>query len=558
MPSEARNRTIEAWMTRIRTRQVMLPRFQRFEAWGHTQVCQLFNTILQDLPCGVVLTLDIGDEEPFVARPIVGAPTTGEKITEHLLDGQQRMTAIWRGLRNDYPDRTYFLCLMTDEETGMPYFVDSVSRYFRRGDDRRFPLWVDDPRQQWERRMIPLDLLAPGDESNSDYREWARNSIEDRDEREDVTDTVHEVRSRIRGFNLPFLFLPVQTSQEVALQLFVRMNTSATPLSAYDVVVAQVEAQHGVSLHDLVAHVRETCPAIAKYYEVEALILNASALLQRRSPSNATYMSREFVIQLIENWDVLLRGIQRTAGFLLDERIFDADRLPTDIVVPVLTALWAEVSDGGDAEGFARLAFKKYFWRAAFSNRYERSTGTRMLTDYNELREYIQSESHETCPTIFDEAQHPLPETSELIEAGWPKKKDRLARAILNVSLKDGGWDLADGSVVNQENLAKREYHHLFPVAHLRRQVPPVPDGKIYSALNCALVTWRTNRVISDSEPERYLAQRRESFDPGEMEIRNRLESHLIPYDELVNCGYDAFLERRAEMIHQGMRELCN
>jgi hypothetical protein len=32
---------------------------------------------LQDLPIGAVLVLEIGDEEPFISRTIVGAPTTG-------------------------------------------------------------------------------------------------------------------------------------------------------------------------------------------------------------------------------------------------------------------------------------------------------------------------------------------------------------------------------------------------------------------------------------------------------------------------------------------------
>jgi hypothetical protein len=71
---EARNRTLPNWFTRIRTRQITLPRFQRFEAWTHTQVTALLNTVLQGLPAGAVLTLEVGDTEAFVSRPMVGAP----------------------------------------------------------------------------------------------------------------------------------------------------------------------------------------------------------------------------------------------------------------------------------------------------------------------------------------------------------------------------------------------------------------------------------------------------------------------------------------------------
>ena len=553
MPSEARNRTLADWMTRIRTRQTVLPRFQRFQAWSHSQVTQLFNTILQDLPCGALLVLGIGDNEPFISRPVVGAPAEGERVTEHLLDGQQRITALWRGLNNDYPERTYFLYLREDEESGMSYYVDSVSRYRRRRDNQRLPLWADNPKGQWERRAIPLNLFAPGNEAQQAYNAWSKEAIEDLEERILINETVYDVRNQFSNFNLPFLSLPVQTKRDVALDVFIRTNTSATPLSAYDIVVAQVEASAGQSLHDLVSETKEICPAIARYYEPESLILAASALLQRRTPSNATYLTKDFGNRLVENWDKYLRGVERSAVFLEEERILDERRLPTDVVVPVLVALWAEAPEGLDAEGNARSTLRKYLWRAFFTKRYERSTATRSLADYNELRFYL-TDSEASNPSIFEEV---LPESSELVEAGWPNKKDRLARAILALSLKENGLDLADGSVAGHNNLSQREYHHLFPVAHLHRQYTDMPDDKIFTALNCALVTWRTNRAISDKEPERYLTERRQDVDLGEAEIRRRLESHIVPFDEMIAGDYDAFLEKRADLVHEAMLELC-
>ena len=80
-----------------------------------------------------------------------------------------------------------------------------------------------------------------------------------------------------------------------------------------------------------------------------------------------------------------------------------------------------------------------------------------------------------------------------------------------------------------------------------------MPDDKIYLSLNCALVTWHTNRNISAKEPERYLAERRDGTDLGENKIRARLATHLIPYDEMVSGRYQAFLAKRASLIHEAM-----
>lgn len=554
MTINAQNRLLPDWFTRIRTRQTVLPRFQRFEAWSHSNVTQLLNTILQGLPVGAVLTLEIGNEEPFLSRTIVGAPTNGERVTEHLLDGQQRLTGLWRALHNNYDDRTYFVFLKPDDETGMPYFVDTVGRWKKAGDKEYRPFWANDATEQWKRRMIPLDLFAPGDEANAAYKHWAKEAISDADEREAIAETRSEIRQRIATFNLPFLSLPVTTAKETALDVFIKMNTSAAPLKTYDIVVAQVEASLGQSLHELVADVKTACPNIASYYETDELTLYASALLQEKPPTNKTYLEKDFGKNLLAHWDELIEGIRRTEEFLEEERIFDGQRLPTDVVVPVLTALWAKAPDGLDAEGRARLVFRTYLWRAFFSNRYEKSTSTRALSDYLELQAYL-TKPDAPLPSIFDLQQHPLPEHHELILAGWPTKKERLARAILALALREGGRDLADGSTVSRTNLKKREYHHLFPDAYLTAQ--KVDQSEIYRSLNCALITWKTNRNISKKEPERYLTERLDGTGIDEQEVRQHLATHLVPYDEMVSGDYPAFLRKRAQLIHTKMRELC-
>ena len=555
MSIEARNRPLPDWFTRIGTRQTVLPRFQRFEAWGHANVIQLFNTILQDLPVGAVLVLDVGNEEPFVSRPVKGAPTTGERVTEHLLDGQQRLTALWRGLHNNYDDRTYFVFFTPDEETAMPYYVDSIARWKKEKDSELRPFWVNSPKEQWkQRRMIPLDLCAPDINAQQRFNKWAKEAIQEPDEREAISDSVSLIRQKFYSFNLPFLSLPVTTPKQTALDVFIKMNTSAAPLSTYDVVVAQVEAQMGKSLHDLVAATRGACPAIADYYPPENLALYSGALLQGRPPTNATYLAKDFGPQVLANWETFLKGVSRAVDFLKQERVFDSARLPTDVVVPVLVALWGIAPTGLDAEGNARTVLRRYLWRAFFSSRYEKSTNSRSLADFNELRPLVTG-TGVTTPSIFADAQYALPHREEIIASGWPVRRDRLARAILALALRHGGLDLADGGAVTRASLGMREYHHLFPIARLVQR--GIPDDKIYLTLNCALVTWRTNRNISDKEPERYLGERRVGSSLGDAEVKARLASHLIPHDELVEGDYEAFLKKRASLMHDAMIELC-
>ena len=175
------------------------------------------------------------------------------------------------------------------------------------------------------------------------------------------------------------------------------------------------------------------------------------------------------------------------------------------------------------------------------------------MIDYRQLKTAISGE--DTPVDIFNEQEHPLPQVEQFLTAGWPVRKDRLARAILATSLRAGGLDLADGSTVTRENILKREYHHLFPNARLKEK--GLSDREIFCSLNNALVTWKTNRTISDKEPELYLSERRDGTGLGEDEIRYRLKTHLIPYEEMTAGDYGSFLSKRAEMVYEAMISLC-
>ena len=107
--SEAPDRAVSDWLNSIDGGRLRLPSFQRGVAWEPKRVKSMLNTIIHDLPLGVALVLNVGDKEQFVSRALHTAPETGESVTEHLLDGQQRLTALYRALRDNDDKVTYFL-----------------------------------------------------------------------------------------------------------------------------------------------------------------------------------------------------------------------------------------------------------------------------------------------------------------------------------------------------------------------------------------------------------------------------------------------------------------
>lgn len=150
----------------------------------------------------------------------------------------------------------------------------------------------------------------------------------------------------------------------------------------------------------------------------------------------------------------------------------------------------------------------------------------------------------------------PLPELEEIKMAGWPRSRDRLGRAVSAVSFLGGAYDIADGTQLTPANAPHREYHHLYPVAYLRDN--GISEAAASVALNCALITWRTNRTISAKAPLEYLGDRVAGAPLGEDQVRDRLASHGIDYDDLAPEDFDAFLTNRARNVRNAFERLTD
>ena len=549
---EARNRDLEKWFSLIESGKVRLPRFQRFEAWRYPTISSFLESVLNGLPVGVALLLEVGDREVFHSRPLKGVAGPFERCTEHLLDGQQRLTALWRALNNDYEDRIFLI-----EET-------------EDGDVRvtpQWPLkWMKNPAKCWERGFIPVYVGCPGESGAEKANAWkdeaAGKGPDELKKFKEISKVVDSYRHKFAKFNIPFLSLPSTTTGDTAIDVFVKMNTNHVRLTAFDIVVAQFEARTGESLHERLKHIKSKVPRLATYRSnIENALLHVAALREGMPLRKSSFLGLNLK-GLLDDFPQIEESLNWAVGFLRQERIFDEKRLPTADVIPVLAALHPHLPKGPDELGNAAGMVRAYLWRAFATNRYESGMNTGTLQDLKGMVEELKS--GQRTAHIFDEDRYPLPLTRDLLRAGWPQRRTRLSRAILGASLRQGALDLADGSSATANNLTGREYHHLFPEAYLEKHLPEEDSDLAQRALNCALISWATNRRIGAKPPLVYLRERIDKSNLGEEEIRRRLESHLIPWDEFssdnpdVPHAYRRFLEARAELMVKALTDLCN
>jgi hypothetical protein len=340
------------------------------------------------------------------------------------------------------------------------------------------------------------------------------------------------------------------------------MNTNSKPLSTYEIIVAEVESVMGQSLHDLQDALDEEYPNVGRYSELSDLILPTSALLQNALPNQRGAWNMDKKV-MVEKWDVMKHGLSRMAEFLNNEGIYDRQRLPTNAVLAVIAALYAYIPESGDKRGQDELLLKKYLWHSFFTDRYENSAATHAFADFVALRKIILGEIRDSgaryeiddIPIFKD---HPIVEAEELPSAEWPKRATIRGRAILAVACRLGALDFSTGQRLGTSSIEQRHYHHIYPDALLKEA-----EINSFLALNCALITDKTNISIGRKDPLEFMKDRYK-WTSKEI-VSERLQSHLIPIDELANGGYvglsdgqkaeklksdfEAFIRRRAELI---------
>ncbi len=518
--SKAQDRTLGVWFHQIDQGSVKLPRFQRFEAWDRGRITSFLNTIISNLPVGVTLVLEVAGPEKFVSRYISSAERTTGTVTQNLLDGQQRLTAFWRAMHNNYEGETFFVYLPqfdhSDEVLGGEVEVRCVPRWINKN-KLRMPRWAEEPFRCFERRLIPIALLRPG-ELATDIDSWLSAATKPLEPAEADHDAFKKYK-------------------------------------AYSALKDKIKNEH--------------CPSAGHYGDLSDLILSTSALLQDKTPNARGKIEMDKAVML-KNWARLERGLDRMARLLASQGVYDEARLPTNAVLPVIAACYDLIPENGDFLGKGEKLLRQYLWSSFFTDRYENTASSRAYADFKALKALLLKQSYSddelaTVP-VLNRAEFALADVDSLLGTGWPKQVGIGARGILAVMTYLGALDFADNKPASFESNQKREYHHIFPTALLA-------DANIgsYLALNCAFITWKTNRIIGRKDPLEYLLDRVEWA--GEESVRERMKSHLIDFDLLASASYkglegeqlaaklkldfETFLRVRAKLVHTAVTELA-
>ena len=565
------DRRIVQWLEEIENGRIRLPVFQRALVWKARHAEQLFESILRDMPAGAALILKVNaGQEIFSSQAIQTAPDLRKNVLEHLLDGQQRLTVVYQCLNNKFNGRKFFLEIPELNVKNDPKDIELSVRSFPNGPTARAKQWLDDPQKEFEKNLIPLNLFKTGFGISQEFDSWISKSLNPKDAQNLPTimwlsNLRNVVGTTISDFNIPILSLNANTDASTALDVFIRMNTTGSPLQEYDIVLAQLFNRTAEDLDQKLEELKYLYPDACGYVDLKKAVLPSIALLGKINknklgiskripyvPAKSTYLQKDFSELFKSNWSLFEAGISPTISLLREIKIFCEASIPTEVVIPVSIAIFGKYGSTGDKAGRIRTVLKAYFWRSFLSQRYDRSTQSKVFQDFRRICSYLDAGSN-TLTEIFEGPDWSLLSEKDVATVKWPRSTNRLSKGILAVINAAGAKDFASGRPLTDGNVFEREFHHIFPKKFL-------DDNKLGDPnliVNCAFIEKKTNRIIGKKCPSEYF-QNREDFSDDLSEINERFGSHLIPVPELLSNNYGDFKSTRANMIWFKIMELCH
>lgn len=548
-------RTIAELVKSMKDGDLALPEFQRDFVWDPADIQALLVSVLAQYPSGTLLFLDKGASQ-FKHRSFASA---GGKTTKDdaalVLDGQQRLTAVFQALMG-VGDAEFYVNLDAArsalEDSGGDGTANQMDETFefrlRRSKGQKAPL--SDQSEQIRHLRLPVRMLLA-----DEHLDWAIRADEERDDvsLHELLKLVAEVKDRLLNYGFPVVTLPASTPTDAVCKIFETMNLRGVKLGVFELLTARFWPAK-VDLRARWDEATSKHPIIGPddfnldpYYLLQAVSVRAT---RARTPSNkppSASAQRADVLKLTaqdftEYWDEVVDGAAAALSHLRGNcGVLSGNLLPYSLVLVPMAASWHLVTAAKGAVKGKRIAMmERFFWCTVFMRNYDQGGNSQAGRDSVDLERWFDGGEPPEAVADFSFDPETLDQAKTNLKA--------LYRGVLALELRHGAQDFHTGGKLTHEMLMakKVDSHHVFPRAWLDQQTPP-SESSSELILNRALLDKQTNQSIGKRAPSDYLSDVRTHL--GDTKFRAVLISHLIPSEPLWSNSYTDFVAARRILI---------
>jgi hypothetical protein len=556
-------------MREVSTGKEQLPEFQRGWTWDNDRIRGIIASLSQGYPMGSIMRLEYGNENVrFKYRTIEGVTVTGVTPEFLILDGQQRLTSMYRATCCKEPVETttekgkeikrfYYLdikkCLDESEDRVDAVIAVPSDRKIKTNFDRDVVLDLSTRELEFEHEMFPINIIFDSNaredwaDGYKEYHEYDKAFMEKYKQfRTQVIDT-------IVGYKLPVITLGKETPREAVCKVFENVNTGGVPLTVFELVTATFATydfdlrKDWIECRDKIRGKGETLNTDVMEGVDETSFLTAITLYTTYLSDKMTTCKKKDVLALNfedykKNRDILLEGYKMARKFLFQQYVFRKRDLPYTTQLIPLSAICAVIRTATFNLPSTQKILAKWFWCGIMGEMYGGANETRYATDIEDVVADIQGKDSQnrTINAAYFSATRLL---------SLQTRNSAAYKGIMALVYREQCRDFMQGITMDivKSMDESPDIHHIFPEAYCKKM--GLDKSKWNSIVNKTPLLPASNRQIGGDAPSVYSGNIMKKAEIDEVELRFRIESHLVNYDYLIADDFDHYFIARAKAI---------
>jgi len=513
---------ISALVNQIRSRELILPEFQRGFVWNKNQVRDYLTSLYNKYPTGNILIWRTPNPE-MVRHGTVDSDIRYFKL---ILDGQQRLTGIYTLMEGEPPHfyegerlffDIYFNVLSEEFVYYKPNLMDgniewiSVSEFFQKSLG---------------------GFLKRGDNFTSEQQKFYFDSFDKLQKLENIKNYLYHTE------------VIEELDIRKVVDILCLVNSTGTRFSNSDLAIAHI-CSSWPEARGVFKGAQRKFSEIGFRFDLD-LFMRCTSIIATNSAQYELLYSAE--VQEMKNaWDKAERSLDYLFSILKSEAFISSEKTVGNynVLVPIVYFLSQkkEISFRDEKE---KNSFIHWFYSAIISGRFNRGSGTNLQEDIDAVRK--KNPAEKLRGNLLRQIGQIRVEPNDLDKAGISSPYLSIMKALI---VKNGAVDLFSGNRL--DDIGVRDsgdliVHSIFPPALLYKHRPGIlsQEGRsIVSQLaNFAFLNKKARIRSNKDEPLSYLRKIQNRF-------QDALKDQLIPEDEdlwkLKN--FEKFLAQRRELI---------
>jgi len=350
-------KTIEQVITDIESKKYLLPSIQREYVWDVEQIEVLFDSLMRGYPINSFLFWQVQKEKKeeyqfynflseYTEEKIYSnlkASTDGKDEVIAVLDGQQRLTSLylglkgtyasrlkykWKGKSNSYPKRKLYLNLLkeSDKETMIYDFSFLTKEEYTKAqlDDSNYYFRVG--------KILDFDV-----DQIYDFCDDAFDDL-DKDIRKEARKNLRRLHDTIKTDLVIFEYLETEQDLDKVLNIFIRTNSGGTKLAYSDLLLSIASSQWTTDAREEIIGLVNDINEIGNRFSVDKDLVLKSSLVLAEIPSvifRVSNFNKANMRKIETKWEAIKKSLL-LAFELISSLGYQSENLPSNnAVIPI-------------------------------------------------------------------------------------------------------------------------------------------------------------------------------------------------------------------------------